>query len=228
MCSSTWRGRRVALKLFRADKSPDGHSRDEIAIALSLSDRNLIRVLGQMQVPLGLVMEYVDGKPLAEKPNFEVRKLVPPTPAAGPALLIGAPPSGSCVHLLPPTQFLLRCRWAPGQTFQLPWLVRVAHGVAGALEHMHYRGICHGDVYAHNVLADEQGHATLCDYGERAGRGGVGRCAASPQACTHAADRPPRAPRAPRLRCRRVLPLPQGRPSALRGARGARIRAAAG
>lgn len=27
------------------------------------------------------------------------------------------------------------------------------------------RGICHGDVYAHNVMASEEGHATLCDYG---------------------------------------------------------------
>lgn len=27
------------------------------------------------------------------------------------------------------------------------------------------RGIAHGDVYAHNVMADEAGQATLCDYG---------------------------------------------------------------
>lgn len=27
------------------------------------------------------------------------------------------------------------------------------------------RGIAHGDVYAHNVMASEEGHATLCDYG---------------------------------------------------------------
>jgi serine/threonine protein kinase len=27
------------------------------------------------------------------------------------------------------------------------------------------RGICHGDVYAHNVMADEQGQTVLCDYG---------------------------------------------------------------
>ena len=37
------------------------------------------------------------------------------------------------------------------------------------------RGIAHGDVYAHNLMADEEGRATLCDYGAQ-GRGrGQGR-----------------------------------------------------
>lgn len=127
-----WRGRRVAVKIFVAARSPDGHSRDEMAVSFSVSERHLVRVVAQLQEPLGLVMEYAEGQPIAEKPNL---------------------------------QSLLRCRWAPGETFQLAWLLRVANGVAGALEHMHYRGIAHGDVYAHNVMADEGGHATLCDYG---------------------------------------------------------------
>ena len=46
-------------------------------------------------------------------------------------------------------------------------MLQVAHGLAGALEHMHYCGICHGDVYAHNVLVDEKADSViLCDYGE--------------------------------------------------------------
>jgi hypothetical protein len=36
-------------------------------------------------------------------------------------------------------QSLLRCRWAPGLAFPLGWLLKVAIGVAAALEHMHYR-----------------------------------------------------------------------------------------
>lgn len=62
-------------------------------------------------------------------------------------------------------QSLLRCRWAPGRTFSLDFVLRVAGGLADALEHMHYRGVAHGDVYAHNVLADEEGRVYLCDYG---------------------------------------------------------------
>jgi hypothetical protein len=127
-----WRNRHVAVKLFRSDRSPDGHSRDEIAIACALSDRHLIRVLARLEEPLGLIMEYVDGKPMAEKPN---------------------------------ANSLLRCRWAPDAAFELPFVLRAAAGVASALEHMHARGFAHGDVYAHNVLADEEGNAVLCDYG---------------------------------------------------------------
>lgn len=33
-------------------------------------------------------------------------------------------------------------------------------------------GIAHGDVYAHNVMADEEGHSILCDYGGWDGGGG--------------------------------------------------------
>lgn len=127
-----WQGRQVAVKIFVKDRSPDGHSRDEMAIAFSVSEKHLVRVVAWLEEPLGLVMEFAEGAPIAEKPNL---------------------------------QSLLRCRWAPSQTFSLGWLLRVAIGVAGALEHMHYRGIAHGDVYAHNVMADETGHATLCDYG---------------------------------------------------------------
>ncbi|KAL4442982.1 hypothetical protein ABPG77_008473 [Micractinium sp. CCAP 211/92] len=127
-----WQGHQVAVKIFVKDRSPDGHSRDEMAVAFSVSEKHLVRVVARLEEPLGLVMEFAEGAPIAEKPNL---------------------------------QSLLRCRWAPGQTFSLGWLLRVAIGVAGALEHMHYRGIAHGDVYAHNVMADEAGHATLCDYG---------------------------------------------------------------
>ena len=133
-----WRGRRVAAKLFRADLGPDGRTADEVALAVALSDRHLVRVLGVLggaQQPAaagGLVLEFVEGAVLAAKPTSES---------------------------------LLRCRWPEGAALELPWVLRVATGVAAALEHMHTRGAAHGDVYAHNVLADAEGNAVLCDYG---------------------------------------------------------------
>lgn len=60
---------------------------------------------------------------------------------------------------------LLRCRWRPGICFRPRYVLRVAGSVARALRYMHAHGICHGDVYAHNVLADDDGNAVLCDYG---------------------------------------------------------------
>lgn len=66
---------------------------------------------------------------------------------------------------------LLRCRWKPGLRFRPRYLLRVAGSVARALRYMHAHGICHGDVYAHNVLADAEGNAVLCDYGVHAAAG---------------------------------------------------------
>ena len=39
-----------------------------------------------------------------------------------------------------------------------------------ALAELHRLRICHGDVYAHNVLVDDDGSAVLLDYGERTKR----------------------------------------------------------
>lgn len=68
--------KKVAYKIFRKDElSPDGHCHDEIQIACMLHDDNLAKVLGRVPggdgSTYGLIMEYVQGTPLAEKPNFE-------------------------------------------------------------------------------------------------------------------------------------------------------------
>ena len=122
----------------------------------AVSERHLVRVLAQMQAPLGLVLEFAEGAPIAEKPNLQVSEkrgahgsaegghagktahsmAGAGAPQLGPALTntTRAPPC-SCL------QSLLRCRWAPGRTFQLAWVLKVAIGVAAALEHCHYRWV---------------------------------------------------------------------------------------
>ncbi len=71
-----YRKKKVAYKVFRKDEmSPDGHSQDEIQIACMMHDENLARVLAQVDggeaCMHGIIMEFVDGSPLAEKPNSE-------------------------------------------------------------------------------------------------------------------------------------------------------------
>lgn len=244
--------------------------RHVLPLCAAVSEKHLVRVVAWLEEPLGLVMEFAEGAPIAEKPNLQARPHLltssawhlspqpdvmgpvpstslnpyPNKPVASPAAAASrrhwgrqrpqctlTPMACLSARLLvfiqkppprPALQSLLRCRWAPSQTFSLGWLLRVAIGVAGALEHMHYRqarvrtstllqrcvwsqaygppvqlcmqpctllyssahgpasaccrallprcpiacrGIAHGDVYAHNVMADETGHATLCDYG---------------------------------------------------------------
>ncbi|BDA41958.1 probable leucine-rich repeat-containing protein 7 at N-terminal half [Coccomyxa sp. Obi] len=65
----------------------------------------------------------------------------------------------------PNLQSLLRCRWPPDAAFSSAFVARVALCVASALQYLHAHCICHGDVYAHNILVDNEGHATLLDYG---------------------------------------------------------------
>jgi len=82
-----------------------------------------------------------------------------------PHALVLARVAGQPLAAKPNLQSLLRCRWPPGACFAPGWVARVAHCVASALAYLHSRCICHGDVYAHNILADAHGRATLLDYG---------------------------------------------------------------
>lgn len=41
----------------------------------------------------------------------------------------------------------------------------IAHGMQSALDHLHRQRLAHGDLYAHNILADDHGHALLGDFG---------------------------------------------------------------
>ena len=66
----------------------------------------------------------------------------------------------------PNLQSLLRCRWAANVAYSADYVLRAAGGVAKALRYLHSQGIAHGDVYAHNVLADADGNVVLCDYGK--------------------------------------------------------------
>ena len=42
---------------------------------------------------------------------------------------------------------------------------RIALGVASAAAYLHARGLLHGDLYAHNLQCDENGHCLLGDMG---------------------------------------------------------------
>jgi serine/threonine protein kinase len=52
-----------------------------------------------------------------------------------------------------------------GQRFSLAMVLELAQGLAAAGEHLHARGILHGDFYAHNVLYRPEGGCLLGDFG---------------------------------------------------------------
>jgi len=142
--------RAVAVKLFKASMTSDGLPSSEMAASLAVGAHpNLIEVLGR-----------VSGHP--EKTPGLVMSLVDPSFAN----LAGPPSMASCT----------RDVYAEGTSFSLPIVLHMAAGMASAARQLHARGIMHGDLYAHNVLWNEEGHCLLGDFGaasfySRAGEG---------------------------------------------------------
>lgn len=131
-----YRGRRVAYKVFVDEKSPDGHWKDEMKLACMFNHDGLARVLALVRNEDKICRGFI----------MEYKD--------------GAPLADR------PTQSeLLRCAWEHGRTFSIGFVVNCLESVCSALEHLHSRCVAHGDVYAHNILVQEDGMGILCDYG---------------------------------------------------------------
>jgi len=58
--------------------------------------------------------------------------------------------------------------YASTQRFGFSQMRQMVHSVASAAQHLHARGITHGDLYAHNILHTPDGRALLGDFGAAA------------------------------------------------------------
>ncbi|KAI1408359.1 serine/threonine protein kinase [Hypoxylon sp. FL1857] len=138
-----WNGidgaREVAIKLFKGDVTSDGTPSDEMGACMRAgSHLNLID-------PLGKITDHPG------KAEGLVMQLVPPCYRT-----LGLPPSlQSCTRDSFPQQVSLTTRQG----------LRILQGVSSAAEHLHARGVAHGDLYAHNILYNGDGHAILGDFG---------------------------------------------------------------
>ncbi|CAN0502127.1 unnamed protein product, partial [Ectocarpus sp. 8 AP-2014] len=140
------------LKVFKADIGPDGNARDELDVALTVDHPNLTKSLG--------VVHASSTKPAGggggggcdgiENLRWLVMERV-----------VGRPLAEK-----PDFSSVLRCRWGSGRRFEPVLVLAVLLQVARAMSYLHEKAICHGDLYAHNVLVDgETGAAVLCDFG---------------------------------------------------------------
>lgn len=132
-------GHTVAVKCFKAHRTSDGAPEDEIAACLHAgSHPNLVPQRGQLEGhPEGL-------------PGL-VMELIDPAYR----ILAGPPSLESCT----------RDVYAPGLAFEPAAAHRMLGGLASAARHLHERGVMHGDLYGHNVLYRDDGHALLGDFG---------------------------------------------------------------
>lgn len=131
--------REVAVKIFKGEVTSDGYPADERAASLAAGVHpHLIPVRGSL-----------DGHP--EGRDGIVMERVPPGYRN-----LGAPPSfESCTRDVFPD----------GTRFAPDFAQAVLDAATSLLRHLHERGLAHGDLYAHNVLVRDDGHALLGDFG---------------------------------------------------------------
>lgn len=134
----------VAIKLFRGDLTSDGTPLDEMSACISAGQQeNIIDVLGRIH-------DHPDEASGTFKGGL-VMQLIPPH-----YLTLGEPPS---------FQTCTRDNYAANTKLTFESTLNILQGISAAAAHLHSKGISHGDLYAHNILTNAQGHALLGDFG---------------------------------------------------------------
>lgn len=129
----------VAVKLFKGQVTSDGLPRSEKAACIAAGlHPNLITATAK-----------ISGHPEG------VAGLVMPLVDASFRNLAGPPGLESCT----------RDTYPADSKFTLETVIRMTHGIAAAAAHLHEQKILHGDLYAHNILWNEQGDCLLGDFG---------------------------------------------------------------
>lgn len=145
----------VAIKIFKGALTSDGRPEDEMEACIAAGQQeNIIDVLGR-----------IHGHPEEATGIFKgglIMELIPPHYRT-----LGQPPS---------LQSCTRDTYPAGTMLPLASGLNILAGIAAAASHLHSHCISHGDLYAHNILSTEEGHALLGDFGAATVHG----CSSSP------------------------------------------------
>ena len=132
----------VAIKVFKGAITSDGSPLAEMDACIAAGEHPaLVGMIGRID-------NHPQGLPA----------LVMPRIAPHWSNLAGPPSLGSCT----------RDQYRPGRWLTSVAMRRLAASIASVCAHLHAQGICHGDLYAHNVLCDAEGNALLGDFGAAA------------------------------------------------------------
>jgi hypothetical protein len=130
----------VAVKLFKGSMTSDGLPDSEMAATIAAAGHpGLVGVEGVIHSPTGSATPGLV-LPLLD-PSFQ--------PLAGP------PSFASCSRDVYPDGF----------SISVDKLLIILRSVAGAVAHLHARGLVHGDLYGHNLLWNGVDRALLSDFG---------------------------------------------------------------
>jgi len=129
----------VAVKLFKGAVTSDGWPHSEMAASIAAG----------AHPTLIAAQSRIDGHP--EGIEGLVMALVDPSFRT----LAGPPSLASCTRDV----YAADAQWTSDVA------LRIARDIASAMQHLHARGILHGDLYAHNILWNAQGDGLLGDFG---------------------------------------------------------------
>ncbi|HAS6830343.1 TPA: protein kinase [Vibrio parahaemolyticus] len=127
----------VAVKVFKGEVTSDGYPHDELEACLQAGHHNnLVKSIAQVD----------DGKELAL-----VMELIP----------------NNYYNLgLPPTlETCTRDTFPQGFTLTVEQVNSIVEQMVDVFNHLHDNKVCHGDLYAHNTLVNEQGEMIFGDFG---------------------------------------------------------------
>lgn len=129
----------VAVKLYKGQMTSDGSPLNEMIACIAAGDHpQLVRLAGR-----------VDDHP--EQLPALVMQLIAPDWFN----LAGPPSLASCT----------RDTYPADRHLSLASVTRLASAVASVGAHLHRQGIAHGDLYAHNILCDDEGQCLVGDFG---------------------------------------------------------------
>jgi len=127
----------VAIKFFKGMVTSDGYAKDEMNACMSAGEhKNLIKVFAKISEDERLGL---------------LLEYIPPT-----FQNLGYPPNfDTCT----------RDTYEEGIDFSIEAVYTVAKAIASAAEHLHNNGLMHGDLYAHNILINNEYRCYLGDFG---------------------------------------------------------------
>lgn len=129
----------VAVKIFKGGKTSDGLPADEMKASEAAGSHFCsFEVIGR----------------ISEAPSGQLGLVMPLIPEE--FKILGGPPSFTSVT---------RDTFESQKTFTVNMIMRILTGISSVCAHLHGRGISHGDIYAHNILVNDEGTPLLSDFG---------------------------------------------------------------
>jgi len=127
----------IAVKVFKGQVTSDGYPEDELQVCLKTGNHpNLIKSLAQVNDDGYLAL---------------IMNLIPEHFAN-----LGLPPS---------LETCTRDRFPAGFTLNIKQIAKIVEQMEDVFEHLHDNQVCHGDLYAHNTMFDDEANIIFGDFG---------------------------------------------------------------